>query len=140
MMVIPVKTAWLHPQKIFDLLFKVLLLILAIITISIFIFYLTRGELKGVFLLLFIVVATLWVFRTYWSAIDRPSERVSTADYEITGELEALADMIYRASCDLEYSREKLEDIVRDVVHQDETLSGTGDEWLQSLKEILDEA
>jgi hypothetical protein len=121
-------------------LLKTLLIILGIIAISICIFYLTRGELKGLFLLLFIVVATLLVFHTYWSSIDHPSRRVSTTDYEITGELEALADMIYRASCNLEYSREKLEEMVSDITQEDGELSGKGEAWLQSLKKILDEA
>ena len=130
--------SFFDPQKIFDFLIKVLMIILGIILISIFIFYLTRGEYKGIFLLLFMILATLVLFRVYWSSVESPSAPDIPSEYEITGDLEAVANMVFRASCDLEYSREKLEDILSDITGEDITLQGTGETFVRAVKKVLD--
>jgi hypothetical protein len=139
MTVMPQKRSFFDPQRIFDLLLKALLIILGIIMASFFLFYIIRGEYTGFFLLLFIIMTTLLVFRIYWSAIDNPSSQVLTPEYEVTGDLEALADMIFRAACGLEYSREKLEAVVRELTGEDIHLHGNGESFVRSLKEALDE-
>lgn len=130
--------SFFDPQKIFDFLIKVLMIILGIILISIFIFYLTQGEYKGIFLLLFMILATLVLFRVYWSTVESPSTPDIPSEYEITGDLEAVANMVFRASCDLEYSREKLEDILSDITGEDITLQGTGETFVRAVKKVLD--
>ncbi|MBU7042062.1 MAG: hypothetical protein HXS47_00620 [Theionarchaea archaeon] len=130
--------SFFDPRKIFDFLIKVLMIILGIILISIFIFYLTRGEYKGIFLLLFMILATLVLFRVYWSSVESPSAPDIPSEYEITGDLETVANMVFRASCDLEYSREKLEDILSDITGEDITLQGTGETYVSAVKKVLD--
>ncbi|MBU7042052.1 MAG: hypothetical protein HXS47_00570 [Theionarchaea archaeon] len=132
--------SFFDPRKIFDFLIKVLMIILGIILISIFIFYLTRGEYKGIFLLLFMILATLVLFRVYWSSVESPSTPDIPSEHEITGDLETVANMVFRASCDLEYSREKLEDILSDITGEDITLQGTGETYVKAVKKLLDGA
>ncbi|MBU7033004.1 MAG: hypothetical protein HXS53_10765 [Theionarchaea archaeon] len=133
------KGSILDPRNIFNLLFKILILICSIILASLFLFSILKGEYTGIYLLLFIVVTTLVVFRIYWSTIKDPSRQIMTPEPEVTGDLHALADLISRASSGLEYSREKLTAVIRDVFGEDMELQGNGESFLRSLKSGLDE-
>lgn len=136
----PEEESGITPKSIFFLLLKVFLGLIGILVASLFIFMIIRAEeYKGFFYILFIIIASLIVFRLYLQNIQSPSRLKPEPEQELYGSLESMAAMISRASKGYEYSQEKLEETLSRLRGKECHLHGNGTQYLESLKEILEE-
>lgn len=136
----PEEESGITPRRIFFLLLKVFLALIGILVASLFIFMIIRAEeYKGFFYILFIIIASLVVFRLYLGNIQSPSKLKPEPEPELYGSLESMAAMISRASKGYDYSQEKLEEILSGLRGKECHLHGSGTQYLDRLKEILEE-
>lgn len=136
----PEEESGITPRRIFFLLLKAFLVLIGILVTSLFVLLIIQGEeYKGLFYLLFIIVASLVVFRLYFKNIYSPPTLKPEPEPELYGTLEATAAMIWRASKGYEYSREKLQEKLHNLRGKEYPLRGTGDQYLTQLREVLEE-
>lgn len=136
----PEEESGITPKRIFFLLIKVVLALIGIMVASLFVLLIIRGEkYKGLFYLIFIIVSSLVVFRLYFKNVYSPPKLKPEQEPELYGTLEATAAMIWRASKGYDYSRDKLHELLRELRGKEYNLRGTGDQYLDTLKEILEE-
>lgn len=128
------------PKRIFFTLLKVVLVLVGILVASFLILMIIQGrEHKGFLYLIFIVVSVLIVFRSYFKTIDVRPKLKQEAEPELYGNLESMAAMIWRASKGYDYSKGKLEDTLSSLRGKPYSLQGKGDQYIKTLKEILEE-
>ena len=128
------------PRRVFFFVAKVFLILVGVLLFSFLIFFITRGESKGIVFLLFIVISSLIIFRAYSKNIHMLSRLKPEREPELYGNLEAMATLVSRASKDYEYSREKLEELISELRSKEYHIEGEGATFLKNLKDILEEA
>lgn len=127
-------------KRIFSLLLYGLIGVVGIMVLSLLILLIIQGkEHKGLFYFLIIIAFVIPIFWLYVKDVHRPSKLPQAPEAELIGNLESMAKMIKRASKNLEYSREKLDERVSKILGREVTLEGTGTHYIKALKEALKE-
>ena len=130
----------IDPKRIFFLLLKVLLVFIGILAGSFLVLMLIRGgESKGIVYLLFIIASAIIIIRLYIKNTENPSTLKQHKEIEVYGNLEATAAMIRRASAGYDYSREKLDEIVSDLLGRECHIHGTDAQYMNELEEMMED-
>lgn len=130
----------IDPKETFFLLLKAFLVLLGIFAASLGIIFIIMGreQYKGLFYLIFIAVSLIAVFYPYLKNVKKPSKLKEGLEPELYGNLESTAAMILRASKGYDYSREKLEEKLKELAGEECYLTGKGAEYLELMKNILE--
>lgn len=127
-------------KRIFSLLFYSLIGVVGIMVLSLLILFVIQGrEHKGLFYFLIVIAFVIPIFWLYLKDVHKPSKLPQEPEPELIGNLESMAKMIKRASRNLEYSREKLDERVSKILGREVTLEGTGAHYIKALEAALKE-
>jgi len=127
-------------KRIFTIFFNTLLALVALMVLSLLVFFILQGgEHKGFFYFIVVVLASLPVFWKYIRNIRSPPRLTQEPEPELYGNLESMATMIWRASENYEYSREKLEEKLSQLSGKECHLEGKRTRYLEALQDILEE-
>ena len=137
----PIICITIDPMKTFFVLLKAFLVLLGIFAASLGLIFIIMGreQYKGLFYLIFIAVSLIAVFYPYLKNVKTPSKLKEGLEPELYGNLESTAAMISRASKGYDYSREKLEQKLEELLDKECHLTGKGTQYLESLKNALED-
>lgn len=127
-------------KRIFTLFLYVFLSLIGIMVLSLLIFFVLRGgEYKGLFYFILIVASSIPVFWMYVRNIHNPPKLIEEPQPELYGNLESMAAAVRRASKGYEYSKEKLDEALSELLGRECHLQGTGATYLEALEDTLRE-
>lgn len=136
----PESESRINPKRIFMLLFYAFLSLIGIMILSVLILLILQGgEYRGFFYVVLIVVSSLPVFWMYVKNVRSPPRLIEKPELELYGNLESMAAMVRRASKGYDYSRDKLDEALSELLGRECHLQGSGSAYLEALEDMLKE-